>query len=146
MKKVFLDANVYFSGCVSEQGASCLILELARRERIKLAASRLVLLEAERNLRHKSSKAVLKNFHRFLHQTKIQIIPTPKEELQSLYEPLIHPKDLPVLVAAIESKADFLITLDRRHFLTSKILFKIKWIHIMTPGDFLKEIYLKGKA
>ena len=145
MTQVFLDANVYFAGFFSKSGASSLILELARRGKVSLFATRLVLLEADRNLRKKASPAVLKTFRRYLQNTKIHVMPMPDEKLFKPYEPYIYPKDLPILVAAVESKADFLVTLDRKHFFTSQLLSKVKKIKIITSADFIRETYLKGK-
>ena len=136
--RIFLDANVYFAGMFSIKGASAVILELARREKITVYASRLALREAERNLRKKSSTAILKNYHRFLQKTKIHIVRPPDERLFRPYDECIHPKDLPVLVAAMQSGADYLVTLDRRHFMTPAVLSKVKAVRILSSGDFLK--------
>ena len=146
MMRVFLDANVYFAGFESSEGASALVLKLARRGKLTILSSRLVLREADRNLRRKSSPSALKAFRRFLQNTKINVVPAPQEEMLKPYEPLIHPKDVPVLAAAVLSKAGFLLTLDRKHFLTSSLSSKLmKKIKIMPPGEFLREVYLKGK-
>ena len=145
MIRVFLDANVYFAGFVSKEGASFLILDLARRKKLTLLASRLVLREADRNLRKKSSSATLKVFRRYLQNTKIHMIQIPDEKIFEPYAPYIHPKDLPVSAAAVESKADFFITLDKRHFLAPHVLSKVKKVKILTSADFIREVYLKGK-
>ena len=138
MVRVFLDANVYFAGSVSPTGASALILQLALKGRIEVTASRLVLLEAERNLRRKRSPKDLKAFHQFLKHAKLRVIPTPPETAWRRYEGVIHPKDVPVLAAAVASKAAYLITLDRRHFLTKAVTDKVPELTILTPGDFLR--------
>ena len=141
MTKVFLDANVYFAGFLSSQGASALVLQLARRKKIQVIATQLVLHEADRNLRKKTSPQTLKSFHRFLQETKIQIQPAVDDKSLRKYESLIHPKDVPVIAAAVEAKADYLITLDRRHFLTEKIQSEVKRIKMITPGDFIRELF-----
>jgi putative PIN family toxin of toxin-antitoxin system len=146
MTSVFLDANVFFAGCVSKDGASAFVLELARRKRIEVHASKLVLREADRNLRQKVLPVVLKVFHRFLQKTRIHIVVTPIEKTMELYQDMIDPKDLPVLAAAIVSKADFLLTLDRKHFLSSGLSEKIKKPRILSPSDFLRDFYLKGRS
>jgi len=143
MVRVFLDANVYFSGFFSQRGASALLLELVQKKKIKIAASRLVLREADRNLRKKADAKIRKIFHQLLNQTKIQIAPPPDEKVLENYYELIHPKDAPVLAAAAESKVDFLITLDRRHLLTPKVKSHIKHPKILTPGDFLTSEILR---
>ena len=145
MIRVFLDANVYFAGFDSPKGASAFILELIRRRKMEVCASRLVLREADRNLRTKSEKGALKAFRRFLQSAKIRIAPAPDEVLFKAYESFLHPKDLPVLAAALLAKSDFLITLDRRHFLTPQVLSNIKKIKVCTPADFVRGVYLKGK-
>ena len=140
MIRIFLDANVYFAGCASSTGASALILQLALKGRIGVTASRLVLREAERNLRRKRPPKDLQVFHRFLKQAKLRLIPTPPESARAKYEGVIHPKDAPVLAAAVASKAEYLITLDRRHFLTKTVRDQVREPAILTPGDFLREL------
>ncbi len=140
MLRVFLDANVYFAGFLSEEGASSFVLELARKKKIILCASRLVLREADRNLRKKAPPKILKAFRRFLQQTKISIAPPPADMILESCEAYIHPKDVPVLAAVLEAKIDFLITLDRRHFFTPKVLSFSKKIKIVTPAEFLHEL------
>ena len=145
MLKVFLDANIYFSGFVSEEGASHLVLRIASRKKMILYSSKLVLREVERNLRLKSKRENLKLFHRYLQKNKIHIVPFPEDKILEPLESLIHPKDLPVLGAALVSKADYLLTLDKRHFFTPALQAMETKIKIMSPGDFIREVYLKGK-
>lgn len=145
--RLFLDANVFFAGCLSPEGASAFILELARRKRIEIAASRLVLREADRNLRRKAPAPALKTFHQFLQQVKVRVILLPTdEEIVSPYEAMVHPKDLPVLSSAIASKSDYFLTLDRKHFLSSPLVQKLKKPVILGPANFIQNIYLKGKV
>ena len=120
-------------------------MELVVRQRMRLFASKLVLREADRNLRKKGTAEALKSFHRFLQKAKIQIVPFPDEKIIQPLESFIHPKDVPVFAACVQSKANFFITLDRKYFLTPTALSKIKGIKLMSPGDFIREIYLKGK-
>lgn len=145
MTQVFLDANVYVAGFVSETGASAFVLELAQRGKIHLLANRWVLRETERNLRLKANPKILKSFRRFIRQTKIYPLDPPSEASLEKYEPFIHPKDVSVLAAALEAKADFLLTLDRRHFLTAQVLSLPGKTKILTPGEFVRESVRKGK-
>ena len=68
MRRVFLDANVHCAGSASPTGASALILQLTLKGCLEATASRLVLREAERNLRRKRSPKDLKAFHQFLRE------------------------------------------------------------------------------
>jgi predicted nucleic acid-binding protein len=140
MLRVFLDANVYFAGCVSREGASALVLHLARGGRVRVVASRLVLREADRNLRRKSTRSAHTAFRRFVAGTDLTVVPAPPDTTLAQYEAAIHPKDVPVLAAAMEAKVDYLVTLDRRHFFTKAVLSRARGVRIVTPGDFLKEL------
>ncbi|HAM41049.1 MAG TPA: putative toxin-antitoxin system toxin component, PIN family [Candidatus Omnitrophica bacterium] len=139
MVRVFLDANVYFAGCYSAKGASALLLKLAVRKRLQVVASRLVLREAERNLHAKADRKALRVFHRFLETATPRILRTPSAKTLAAYETIIHPKDVPVLAAAVEAKVDYLVTLDRRHFFAPLVEARIKSPRILAPGDFLQE-------
>ena len=140
MLRVFLDANVYFAGSASPTGGSALVLQLILKGRIEVTASRLVLREAERNLRRKRPPKDLKTFHQSLKHAKLRVIRTPPETTWKPYEGIIHPKDVPILAAAVASKAAYLVTLDRRHFLTKTVSDKVPGLVILTPGDFLREL------
>jgi len=140
MVRVFLDANVYFAGSASPTGGSALVLQLILKGRVEATASRLVLREAERNLRRKRPPKDLKAFHQFLKHAKLRVIRTPPETVWKPYEGVIHPKDVPVLAAAVASKAAYLITLDRRHFLTKAVTEQVPDLAILTPRDFLREL------
>jgi len=140
MIRVFLDANVYFAGSASPTGASALILQLAAHGRIEITASRLVLLEAERNLRRKRPAKDLKAFHQCLQQIRLRVIPTPPETAWTRYEGVIHPKDVAILAAAVASRVTHLVTLDRRHFMTQAVSGAVPELTILTPGDFLREL------
>ena len=138
MIRVFLDANVYFAGCYSPTGASAWMLTLARQKHVTLVASRLVLREAERNLRQKSTQRVVGAFRRFLRETKVMMMPTLPDQVLARYEHAIHPKDVPVLASAVEAKVDYLLTLDRKHFMTTAARAAAGRVKIATPGECLR--------
>ena len=145
MIRVFLDANVYFAGFHSPQGPSGHLLNLVRRGKMEVFVSRLVLREADRNLRQKSSKEALKSFRRYLQSVKLRTCPVPDDKMFQPHEGYLHPKDLPILAAALQVKSDYLITLDQKHFLAPQVLARVTKIKICTPHDFIRDIYLKGK-
>ena len=138
MIQVFLDANVYFAGFYSAKGASRAVLELAKKRKIQIIASGLVLKEADRNLRKKTDAKISDQFRRFLKNTKIIVVPPPTDTSLQPYTSYTNFKDIPVLAAAFESKAHFLVTLDRKHFFTSKVLSLSKKTKIVTPGELLR--------
>lgn len=140
MRRVFLDANVYFSGFYSNAGASHVILQLISRKKLLLTSSRLVLKEADRNLRAKASGKAVQAFRTFLRNTKIHMIPALVETDYHKFTSIINPKDAPVLAAALKGKVDFLITLDRKDFMTAAVLTASDKMKVITPGDFIRQL------
>jgi hypothetical protein len=62
--------------------------------------------------------------------------PSPKEVEANLYL-ISDPTDVPILVAAIKAKVDFLVTHNRKHFLDDPKVEERSGIRIGTPGDAL---------
>jgi predicted nucleic acid-binding protein len=66
----------------------------------------------------------------------LKVIPLPQAQEVRKLSGHIADKDIPVLLSAIQSKADFLVTGDKEHFgkLKSSTLYPFK---IVTPAEFL---------
>lgn len=58
-------------------------------------------------------------------------------------ERIIYPKDAPILAAFLESSCDFLITLDKKHFLAPQVLKFAAPRKVLLPGEFALK-YLKN--
>ncbi|OGY26016.1 MAG: putative toxin-antitoxin system toxin component, PIN family [Candidatus Woykebacteria bacterium RBG_16_44_10] len=138
MIKVFLDANVLFSAANSPTGGSAYVVELARAGKLRLFSSRLAVKEAERNLREKSTEAALLRFYDLLDEVTIELFDTNRARAKKSWEYLVGAKDAPILAAAIVSKAQFLITLDKKHFLNPQVLGIDLPIKILRPGGFIE--------
>jgi len=135
--RVFLDSNVILSGLLSDKGAPRTILDLLTLKLPFLVGStgRYNLIEIERNL-EKKKPGILSVYRRYLPKLNLKIIPLPRpEELRDFSEKIAN-KDVPVLVSAIRSKADFLVTGDKQHFqkLKSPGDYSFK---IVTPSEFV---------
>ncbi len=132
----FLDSSVLFTAVNSPTGGSAKLFTL---EKVKLIASWVVLAEVERNVQIK-----LQHYHleRFFMLTKKLIISKqlPNNKLITKAEKIIVKKDAMILAEAKQAKTNFLITLDRKHFLTTKIRSFLKPQKILTPKLFFKEI------
>jgi predicted nucleic acid-binding protein len=138
MIRIFLDANVLFAAAASPEGGSAKILEGCRKGVWEAVVSRLVLLEAERNIRNKLSPSVLTRYHRMLEATPFHVVPGPVADKLHPYRALINEKDLPILGAAITSGASFLVTLDRKDFMTPKLRAASLPLRIVTPKEFFE--------
>ncbi|OGK21650.1 hypothetical protein A3C23_02640 [Candidatus Roizmanbacteria bacterium RIFCSPHIGHO2_02_FULL_37_13b] len=138
MKSVFIDSSVLVAACVSTKGASAYLLGLSRKGLIKGYISRDVIGEAKKNINFKLKDDHKKIFKIYLQYAKLGVIDEPLPELIELCEKVIYNKDAPILAAAIQSPCQYLVTLDRKHFLTNEVAKFVKKIVIITPGDFIK--------
>ncbi len=138
MTRVFLDSSVLFAAVASPKGGSGVILDLCQHQRITAVVSRLVLIETGRNIRTKLQPDKLAAYYRLLERTPFAVSSPPMPEVTFPYHRIIAPKDAPILAAAIENRCGYLVTLDRRDFMTPAIQSAKLPIRILTPGDFLQ--------
>jgi predicted nucleic acid-binding protein len=133
--RVFIDADVLFAGSASpsEHGASLVVLRMAEITLIEAIASEQVIVEAERNLEAKLP-AALPSF-RLIVARCLSLVPTPRPQDLSRYHGLADAKDLPILVAALQSDCAWLVTFNGRHFQPSH-----PELTILRPGAFLMRI------
>jgi len=137
-KKVFLDASIFVAAAGSASGGSSLILEVCRGLLFSAVTTRRILLEAQRNIRKKLSSEAILRFYKEIAKLNPEIIGPPAKESLSQYDDIIALKDQHMLASALEGKAAFLITLDRKHFQTEAIRQANLSIIIMTPKEFLE--------
>jgi len=127
MDRLFLDANILFSAAYRPDAG---LLQLWKLKSATLCSSRYALEEARINLEDASQRARLDKPSRVIHLT---------EATQKALPPAISlpEKDVPILLAAIESCATHLLTGDVRHF---GLYFdkKIEGVKIMLPGQYLR--------
>lgn len=138
--KLFIDACVFIATSGSPQGGSSSVLELCKRGRFRAVCMRLVLLEAERNIHRKLGAEALLRFYQGLAELDPTLEALPPPEELAAYEAIVGEKDAHVLAAALKSGAAFLLTLDRRHFMTEKVRNAHLDLDVMTPGDFLRKL------
>ncbi len=137
-KRVFLDTSVFIAAAGSESGGSSLILKVFSGIKFSAVTTRRILLEAQRNIRRKLSSEALIRFYKEIANLNPEIIKPPTKGELNRYNDIIAPKDRYVLTSALEGKAAFLITLDRKHFKTEAIRKANLPITIMTPKEFLE--------
>ena len=134
--KLFLDSSVLLSGLVSSIGASAEILRLAEAEVFELIVCQTVLDEVKRNLKKK-----LPEFLPFLYSAidiLKPIIAQDELKLQKELKPYFSKTtDQIIFQTAQKVKADYLITLDKKHLLTPKIK-EISKVSIISPGEFVR--------
>jgi len=141
-RRLFLDANVWFAAAVSATGASAMLLALCQEGQCEATATRLILQEAEQNLRAKAKfrDAALVRFYRLIAAPALQVVSNASREETEIYTAIVHAKDTHVLAGAHKAKADALITLDRKHFCTTSVRQAKLPFEILTPGTLLRRL------
>jgi predicted nucleic acid-binding protein len=135
--RLFIDASVFIAAAASPTGGSAAVLELGRRGRVRLLASKQVLLEAEHNIRRKLPSEALLRFYQYLGTLPLRIVAAATAEEIAQAAEVVAEKDAHVLAAALKARADALLTLDRKHLLAPAVR-AASATAIQTPGEFLQ--------
>ena len=138
--RLFLDASVIIAASAAPEGGSALVLDYCRVGKAKALVTRLVLREAERNIREKLGEAVLLRFYHLIVAMDPTVVPAPSPAQMEAAIRIVAPKDAHVLAAAQAAHATHLITLDRRHFLGEEQRKAILPIIACTPGEYLQAL------
>lgn len=135
--KVFLDSSALIAGIASSKGAAREILRLAEIGLIEIIVSRQVVVEADRNITAKLPEC-LDDFRNYLETLAPVLAADPSQRDILRFSSLIQRHDAPILAAAVAAKADYLVSWDQKHFMTTgpRALARPK---VMDPGEFLHE-------
>ena len=136
--RVFIDTSVLIAGLASERGASGAVLDLCETGVVEMIISRQVLVEADRNLSAKLP-ALVDSFRRFIKSLEPLMVEDPPRGLVQKAAKMIHLKDAPILAAAQTAQADYLVTLDKKHFLKTRDEMKFS-PPVLTPEEFLRAL------
>jgi predicted nucleic acid-binding protein len=111
---VCLDADVLIAGLLSTSGASHALLVLGEVGLLAIVVPRAAVAETTKNLRALLPEA-LPAFERFLAAMAVHVQDPAARDLRAA-EALAHPKDVPILAAALSARARILVTHNTRHF------------------------------
>jgi putative PIN family toxin of toxin-antitoxin system len=134
--KVFIDTNVLIAGVHSVTGASATILDLCEARVLQMVVSQQVLIEADRNFTAKFPQLVGR-FRQFMHNLAPLMVEDPTPDSVEKAAIIVDRKDASILAAAQNANVDFLITLDKKHFLNPKTRQKIM-LKVVSPIEFLQ--------
>lgn len=134
--KLFFDSSVLISGLISSIGGSRKLLILTKKDKIKGITSDYAILESTRALVEKLPEALIA-FQEIIANFNLEILSFPSKKLIKNCEKIIKDKgDAPILSSAIEAKVDYLVTLNRKHFLDDKNLKSKVDFKIIKPEQF----------
>lgn len=111
---VFCDADVLIAGAASTRGARHILLQLSELTLIDCVTSPAAIAEAERNIAAKLP-AASSAFRKIL-AVAVHLVPDATPSTTHKLAGAAHPKDLPILAAAVAGRADFLATFNVRHY------------------------------
>ncbi len=135
--RVFLDSSALFAGIWSATGGGRAILKLGEVGALVLLVNSQVLAEIEAAFSRKAPE-LLTTLAFLLEQSGIQIVDSASAEYIELCTKWVgYQADAKIVAAAWESQVDFMVTLDREHFLSNQMLKQELPFPIGTPGDFL---------
>jgi predicted nucleic acid-binding protein len=135
--ELFLDSSALFAGVVSADSASRALLLLAERGLIVVTVSGQVVAETERAIARKVPQA-LPALREAVRSTRLRIVRDPSPRDVAAHEKLIaHRADVPIVVAAMQAETDYLVALNRRHFIDDPGVAARSELRIGTPGDAL---------
>jgi len=144
--RLFLDSNVLTGGIVSPWGLDKAALSLCAARLCKLVLAEVVRDEVEENLLLHAERLptrevdeFIEHYHRLVKLTDPEIVQYPARELvQSSRHVIRHAADVPVLLSAMASKPDWLLTHNTRHFTQS--VAKRSGLRIATPAEFFRTL------
>lgn len=139
MLKLFLDANIFFAAVCSKTGASNFLFQISEAGNFQLVSNSYAIGEARRNIDHKLGGHKLADFLGLISclsaiDQKVEF----NSDIMGLYGSLMPAKDLPILLGAVTSGSDFLVTLDRKDFKTKKLQEANLPFLILATGEFIK--------
>ena len=134
MKTAFLDSSVLFSAVNSPSGGSSKLFTLPK---IKLVTSKVVLVETERNVRKKLLTHHLERFFTLVDKITIHD-QLPDDKKIKRAKKVIAEKDAVILSEAKQAQTSFLVTLDRKHFMTKNVANFLKPQKVLTPKELIQ--------
>lgn len=135
--ELFFDSSALISAVISDEGAARVLFLLAEAGKIIPVISFQVTVEVERSLSKKIPEAI-PYYRQVLKAANFKLVKDPAVEMVKQNPTLMkHETDIPILLAAMQCKAKFLVTLNCRHFLDDPAVSRQSGLKIGTPGDAL---------
>lgn len=144
--RLFLDSNVLTGGIVSPWGLDKAVLSLCAARLCRLVLAEIVRDEVEENLLLQVERLpaldadeLIEHYRRLVKLTDPEIAPYPeKTRVQSNRHLIRHAADVPVLLSAMSSKPDWLLTHNTKHF--TQAVANRTGLRIATPVEFFRTL------
>ena len=134
--RVVLDTNIFISGIFWDGNYCSQIIDAWRAKRIILVSSIEIvqeLVETLREFKIEMAEEMIKEWREMILKNSVIVVPAQRFDLVKN-----DPKDNIFFEVAVEGKAEYIISQDRKHVLSIPFFKGIKTIH---PEDFVKLIH-----
>jgi predicted nucleic acid-binding protein len=150
--RLFLDSNVLTGGILAAWGLDKAVLSLCASRICRLVLAEVVRLEVERNLLTRAStfsaaeaEQVLDDYIKMIEMAQPEIVPPPAaDDVARSLHLIRHIADVPVLLSAMHSQPDWLLTHNTKHFTST--VGKRAGLQIATPAGFFRRMAESLKA
>ncbi len=144
--RLFLDSNVLTGGIVSPWGLDKATLSLCAARVCRLVLAAVVRDEVEENLLLHAERLpsldadqLLEDYRRLIRLTNPETVPYPEPDLVRSSQHLIrHAADVPVLLSAMASQPDWVLTHNTRHF--THVVAQRASLRIATPIELFRTL------
>ena len=144
--RLFLDSNVLTGGIVSPWGLDKAVLSLCAARICRMVLAEAVRDEVEENLLVRlggfdsaDGERVLSQYSGLIALLKPEIVPYPSNaEVKAARSLIRHEADVPVLLSAIASRPDWLLTHNTKHF--TPVVARRTGLRIATPVEFFRAL------
>jgi predicted nucleic acid-binding protein len=144
--RLFLDSNVITGGIVAPWGLDKATLSLCAAKVCKLVLAVAVRDEVDENLLLRAARLssldgdrLMEEYRRLLSLANPEMVSRPNEDMVNSGRHLIqHAADVPVLLSAVASKPDWLLTHNTKHF--TKAVAQRTSLRIATPAEFFRAL------
>jgi len=137
--RIFLDTNVIFSALYSPTGPPADILRLHIDGKIRIVVSPQVLEELARAITAKLPAAA-SAVQALLLNAPPEVVPDPSPGDVKRWTRLVNPVDAPIIAAAVQTGADYLITGDAG-FLAKASEIEKRGITVLSPRQFIDGLH-----
>lgn len=144
--RLFLDSNVLTGGIVSPWGLDKAILSLCAAKVCRLVLAEVVRDEVEENLLLQAQRLpaldaeqLIEDYRKLIKLTNPEMVSYPGLDLVRTSRQLIrHAADVPVLLSAMASRPDWLLTHNTKHF--TRAVAERTGLQIATPAEFFRAL------
>ena len=144
--RLFFDSNVLTAGIVSRWGLDKAVLSLCAARVCRLVLAEVVRDEVEENLGLHAQKLpladagqLIQDYGHLIRLIRPEVVPYPSLELVRSNRHLIrHASDVPVMLSAIASRPDWVLTHNTRRF--TRAVAQRTSLRIATPAEFFRAL------